>query len=399
MKNKAIVCYDGSCGICRRGVRFLKFNLNRREFCFQPMQDPAIQLMLGMQTDPSMTEMKVIASDGSIIGGPAAVRFLMCRIWWLRWLAPLSETRLLKPVCDRAYLTFAANRYDHSCRLDRTEATLLTVAVPTLLALVPLWLSYTKLPGWVFMWIFAFAVFLFLKMLTYKKAGVPMGRRDAFAYLFLWPGLAPRAFMARAPLAHTEGAKAWGVAFLKFMLGLSCLFFGAQFLYQTVWCVPLAIFGTMLTLHFGAFELIAFGWRRTGRQVRPIMNRPLLAAGLLEFWSRRWNLAFRDMAHLLVFKPVHKRWGSTLGLVAVFLVSGLLHDLMISLPARGGYGLPTLYFLIQGVGCLLERRLQPTALRQRMLAYLFLLGPLPLLLHQPFLNNVVLPMMSFMATR
>jgi predicted DCC family thiol-disulfide oxidoreductase YuxK len=399
MKIRAIICYDGSCGICRRGVRFLKCNLNRRHFNFRPMQDPAIQLKLGMQIDPSMTEMKVITSEGSIIGGPEAVRYLMRRIWWLRWIAPLSETRRLKVVCDRAYLKFAANRYAHSCRLQTTQTTLLTVAAPALLASLPLWLSYAKLPAWVFMWVLALAVFLVLKMLTYNQGRVPMGRRDTAAYLLLWPGLDPGAFMERAPLARTEGCKPWGIAVVKLALGLSCLFWWSRFLHGTVWSVPLALFGTMLTLHFGAFELIAFAWRRAGREVLPIMNRPLLATGLLDFWSRRWNLAFRDMAHVLVFRPVRKRWGSTLGLVAVFLASGLLHDLMISLPARGGYGLPTLYFLIQGAACMLERRLKTSALQQCMLAYVFLLGPLPLLLHQPFLNNVVLPMMSFMATR
>ena len=85
------------------------------------------------------------------------------------------------------------------------------------------------------------------------------------------------------------------------------------------------------------------------------MAKPILSKTLSEFWGKRWNLGFRQLAHDLIFRPLHKRIGVGAASLLVFVVSGLIHDLVISLPARGGYGLPTGYFVLQGVGVSLER--------------------------------------------
>src|SRR4029077_16004410 len=85
-----------------------------------------------------------------------------------------------------------------------------------------------------------------------------------------------------------------------------------------------------------------------------VCSAPLRSASLGEFWGKRWNLGFRQLAHELFFHPLHRRLGADAAGFLVFAVSGLIHDLVISLPARGGYGLPTLYFLLQGARMTIE---------------------------------------------
>jgi alginate O-acetyltransferase complex protein AlgI len=106
------------------------------------------------------------------------------------------------------------------------------------------------------------------------------------------------------------------------------------------------------------------------------------------------------LAHTFVFRPVVTRLGIAAATMAVFLVSGLVHDAVISIPARGGYGLPTLYFLIQGCGVLLERSRGGRRLglrksvRGRLLCGAVVLAPVGLAFHRPFVERVVVPMLE-----
>ena len=85
------------------------------------------------------------------------------------------------------------------------------------------------------------------------------------------------------------------------------------------------------------------------------MVKPLQSRSLSEFWGKRWNLGFRQLTYGWIFKPLQKTAGVALATLCAFFASGLIHDLVISVPARGGYGLPTAYFMIQGMGVLVER--------------------------------------------
>jgi D-alanyl-lipoteichoic acid acyltransferase DltB (MBOAT superfamily) len=134
------------------------------------------------------------------------------------------------------------------------------------------------------------------------------------------------------------------------------------------------------------------------------MNRPLAADSLVDFWSRRWNLAFRDAAALLIFRPLARRWGATIALAGTFLASGLFHEVVISLPARGGYGLPTIYFLIQFAGTIIQRHFisrdnSHWHLPTRLTTALVILTPLPLLFHPPFCERVIIPFLHLLGVR
>ena len=159
------------------------------------------------------------------------------------------------------------------------------------------------------------------------------------------------------------------------------------------------MFGLILLLHFGTFQVVALLWQTAGVDARPIMAAPLRATSLGEFWGRRWNLGFRQLSHELIFRPLHRRLGTDAAGLLVFAVSGLIHDLVISLPARGGYGLPTMYFLLQGTGMTIEhsrfgKRLGlGQGVRGRCFMVVFLAAPVFWLFHPYFVLRVILPFM------
>jgi hypothetical protein len=161
--------------------------------------------------------------------------------------------------------------------------------------------------------------------------------------------------------------------------------------------------GLILFLHFGSFQLLALLWRFLKVDAQPLMRRPLHAASLAEFWGRRWNAAFNQLAYDIVFWPMARKVGARTAAVSVFLVSGLIHDAVISLPAGGGYGLPTAYFLLQAAASLFERsrpgRLLGLGRGWRGHAFTLVVTGAPAfwLFHPLFVRNVILPMLRDMA--
>jgi alginate O-acetyltransferase complex protein AlgI len=158
--------------------------------------------------------------------------------------------------------------------------------------------------------------------------------------------------------------------------------------------------GLIFLLHFGSFHLLSCAWRSAGVDARPLMDWPVRSKSLAEFWGRRWNTAFRDLTHRFLFGPLARRLGPRAGLAAGFLFSWVVHDLVISVPAGGGYGWPTLYFVVQGLGLLVERSAAGRTVglgrgwRGWLFAMVVVAAPAYGLFHPPFVLNVVVPFLD-----
>lgn len=95
-----------------------------------------------------------------------------------------------------------------------------------------------------------------------------------------------------------------------------------------------------------------------GCDFEPVFNEPYLATSLQDFWSRRWNLMVPAVLRPAVHIPVQQFIAPLLGLhrafyagmLATFLVSGLMHELiyfyMIRIPPTWEV---TCFFLLHGV--------------------------------------------------
>jgi hypothetical protein len=260
-------------------------------------------------------------------------------------------------------------------------------------------------PRWAFMWLFVVVLYAGWKWLTWRQTAAPnVPAWRHLAYLLLWPGLDAAAFLgvARKPAPARPTAGEWGLAAAKLLLGITFLWGVAPLIprqYELLlgWA---GMTGIVFVLHFGTIHLLSCLWRALGVDARPLMNWPIAATSLGDFWGRRWNTAFRDLTHRVFFGPLVRRIGPAGALAMGFLFSGLIHDLAISLPARGGWGRPTLYFLAQGAAIFVERSPLGRRLglgrgwRGWLFTMLVLLAPAYGLFHPPFIHEVVIPFLE-----
>jgi hypothetical protein len=257
------------------------------------------------------------------------------------------------------------------------------------------------------MWTMAVVIYACSKWLTWwttSISNVPVWRHAA--YLLAWPGLDAPSFLGERPIAVTSRCRSreYFSSVAKLTFGMAALFGVARLIpdrnaYVIGW---IGMIGLVLILHFGIFHLLSCWWRHIGVQARPLMNQPLTSTSLSEFWGKRWNTAFRDLTYRFLFRPCAGWFGMRWGIVAGFLFSGAIHDLVISVPAHGGYGGPTIYFGVQGTAMVLERTAFGRRLGLgagwpgRLFAAAVLLVPAGLLFHRPFVVGIIVPFMRFL---
>ncbi len=263
---------------------------------------------------------------------------------------------------------------------------------------------------WGFMWLLAVAIFAGCKWQTWwqaRAAGRARNWKRSLEYLLLWPGMNAEEFLEKSAWNRRLEPHEWLAALVNTLAGAALIWAGARVIspnhpMSAGWA---GMLGLVLFLHFGTFHLIALAWQSEGIHAEPIMRRPLASESLSEFWGKRWNLGFRQLSHALVFRPLQKRFGAAPATLGAFLASGLIHELVISVPARAGYGFPTAYFLAQGFGVLAERSETGKRLglgrgiRGLLWTALIAAGPVFFLFHPWFVMRVMVPFLHAIGGR
>ncbi|KAG2333167.1 hypothetical protein Bca52824_004347 [Brassica carinata] len=100
-----------------------------------------------------------------------------------------------------------------------------------------------------------------------------------------------------------------------------------------------------------------------GLDLQPQFNEPYLATSLQDFWGRRWNLMVSDILRSSVYTPVRKicqhfvntEWAMIIGVLATFIASGVLHELLyVYLTREMHTGEVTWFFVLHGVCTMVE---------------------------------------------
>jgi hypothetical protein len=178
---------------------------------------------------------------------------------------------------------------------------------------------------------------------------LPLPRYGIFA--FLWFGMDPGSFrVSRDGLSWKQDIV---IGLLLMLIGT----LGAWLVWAMDWRYILVIFLPMsLGFHFGALRVLKGGLRAAGFPVRTLFPNVLETQGIGDFWGRRWNTGYSQMMQRCVGRPFSALLGENAGIMAVFIASGVLHELAITLPIHSGYGLPTLFFTLHGLLAVVERK-------------------------------------------
>ena len=284
------------------------------------------------------------------------------------------------------------------------DATIVAAVLPLLVLPAVACGLISCLPAWKAMWLFAVAIYLGLKWMTLASAlpSIETSLTRALGYLALWPGMDARTFLDMRSQPARPAIGEWLLAIVNFSAGLVLLF---DLVPRLVGINVIAagwagMVGLSLVLHFGIAHFTSLCWRLGGVNAQPIMNFPILASSLSDFWGRRWNMAFRDVAFSYVLRPLVRKAGVVRATMVIFVVSGLIHDMVISGPARGGWGGPSLYFVLQGLGLLVERSSFGNrfglgrGIGGRAFCVLLVVGPVPMLFHESFVRHAILPTLA-----
>lgn len=226
-----------------------------------------------------------------------------------------------------------------------------------------------------------------MKWVVYREWSLDTGKGLSWCrwWMFagLWFGMEPGCFVGkRRELEWRSHA----------VVGILCLIGGLLGLWLCyVWQVESVVIlfvALSIGFHFGVLRLLTVFWRLLGFPVRTLFRNPLVMKGFRDFWGMRWNLAYSQMMARAVKKPLMPIVGEKWSVFVVFLASGLLHELAITVPVQGGYGWPTLIFVVNGICTVLEKE---GSWRMGLCCGALLIVCLPYLFGPKFMEQIIIP--------
>ena len=207
----------------------------------------------------------------------------------------------------------------------------------------------------------------------------------------LSPLLAPNSLSRCQPLTETFAALRRGVLFI------ACFLAAHLVCRQVVSALdlrgPIVSYLAMPTVLFlgdALVPLATLAWLPAGYVLPLVHDNPIVARSLAEFWGRRWNFWFSDWFRWVIFDRMRSR--PVMAILIVFAVSGLMHEAIINLTlviltGHNLIGSMMIYFLVQGIGVLIEHRfLKAKATARRIFLWSVVVGPVPLIINEGLLR-------------
>lgn len=107
----AWVFYDHQCPVCRATIGRWRRVFEARRIEFAALQAPWVRERLGLAPGELPDEMKLLTTDGRILGGAVAIAWMCRRVLWLWPLGVLMGVPGLDVVTRWVYRWVARNRY------------------------------------------------------------------------------------------------------------------------------------------------------------------------------------------------------------------------------------------------------------------------------------------------
>jgi hypothetical protein len=198
-----------------------------------------------------------------------------------------------------------------------------------------------------------------IKIVSYfDRRGPGVGYARCLLFLTAWPALEVERVLA--PLGEDRTGRvvrrvALGVVHV--LPGLALLALGAAIgLPATSWTLDqlFKVF-EVYALAVGANHLLIAAFAAAGFAVDDGFRYPALAHSLLDFWGR-----YNVWIHRWLRRHVYRRVGSrrpVAAVLAVFAVSGVLHEYLLDVAAPAVAGRQFAFFMLHGLGCVTGSRL------------------------------------------